>query len=78
MSDVIETDLTTDPPTVTERDFTPQEAAQREEDAKAQEAEKKAKAKADAVKKPDAPPPEAPQAAEQRSGDGETAGDAKK
>ena len=48
MSDVIETDLTTDPPTVTERDFTPQEAAQREEDAKAQEAEKKAKAKADA------------------------------
>lgn len=28
MADVIETDYTTDPPTVTERDFTPEELAQ--------------------------------------------------
>jgi hypothetical protein len=48
MSDVIETDLTTEPPTVTERDFTPEEAAQREADAKANAAAEKAKAKADA------------------------------
>jgi hypothetical protein len=48
MADVIETDLTTDPPTVTERDFTPEEAAQREADAKAQAAAEKAKAKAEA------------------------------
>lgn len=33
MADVIETDYTTDPPTVTERDFTPEELAQREADA---------------------------------------------
>lgn len=33
MADVIETDLTTDPPTVTERAFTPEELAQREKDA---------------------------------------------
>lgn len=32
MADVIETDYTTDPPTVTERDFTPEEIAQREAD----------------------------------------------
>jgi hypothetical protein len=32
MADVIETDLTTDPPTITERDFTPMELAQREAD----------------------------------------------
>lgn len=32
MADVIETDLTTDPPTITERDFTPEELAQREKD----------------------------------------------
>ena len=32
MADVIETDYTTDPPTVTERDFTPEELAQREAD----------------------------------------------
>ncbi len=32
MSDVIETDYTTDPPTITERDFTPEEVAQREAD----------------------------------------------
>jgi hypothetical protein len=48
MSDVIETDLTTEPPTVTERDFTPEEAAQREADAKANVAAEKAKAKAEA------------------------------
>ena len=35
MADVIETDLTTDPPTITERDFTPKELAQREADAAA-------------------------------------------
>jgi hypothetical protein len=28
MADIIETDYTTNPPTVTERDFTPEEAAQ--------------------------------------------------
>ena len=33
MADVIETDLTTDPPTITERPFTPEELAQREKDA---------------------------------------------
>ena len=48
MADVIETDYTTDPPTVTEREFTPEEAAQREADAKAYAAAEKAKAKADA------------------------------
>jgi hypothetical protein len=48
MADVIETDYTTDPPTVTERDFTPQEAAQIEADIKAQAAAEKAKAKAEA------------------------------
>ena len=48
MSDVIETDYTTDPPTVTERDITPEEAAQREADAKAQAAAEKANAKAEA------------------------------
>lgn len=35
MADVIETDYTTNPPTVTERDFTPEEIAQREADAQA-------------------------------------------
>jgi len=35
MADVIETDYTTNPPTVTERDFTPEEIAQREADVKA-------------------------------------------
>jgi hypothetical protein len=48
MSNVIETDLTTDPPTVTERDFTPEEAAQIEADAKAQAAADKAAAKVEA------------------------------
>ena len=32
MPDVIETDYTTNPPTITERDFTPEELAQREAD----------------------------------------------
>ena len=32
MADVIETDYTTDPPTVTSRDYTPEEAAQLEAD----------------------------------------------
>lgn len=35
MADVIETDYTTDPPTVTERAFTPEEKAQRKADADA-------------------------------------------
>ncbi len=48
MADVIETDYTTEPPTVTERDFTPEEAAQIEADAKAYAAAEKAKAKTDA------------------------------
>jgi hypothetical protein len=54
MADVIETDYTTDPPTITERDFTPEEIAQREADqlaAKQQTAaaEKQAKATAKAT-----------------------------
>jgi hypothetical protein len=48
MSDVTETDLSTEPPTVTERDFTPEEAAQRDKDAKSYAAAEKAKAKAEA------------------------------
>lgn len=32
MADVIETDYSTNPPTITERDFTPEELAQREAD----------------------------------------------
>ena len=48
MADVIETDYTTEPPTVTERDFTAEEAAQIEADAKANAAAEKAKAKAEA------------------------------
>jgi hypothetical protein len=35
MADVTETDLTTNPPTITERDFTPEEKAQRAADVKA-------------------------------------------
>lgn len=35
MADITETDYTTDPPTVTERDFTPEEVAQRAADAEA-------------------------------------------
>lgn len=38
MADVTETDYTTNPPTVTERDFTPEEVAQREADRAAYEA----------------------------------------
>lgn len=47
MADVIETDYTTDPPTVTERDFTPAEAEQVIKDAQdGQEAAAAAAAKA--------------------------------
>jgi hypothetical protein len=52
MADIIETDYTTNPPTVTERDFTPAEIAQREADAAdaAKAAQDKAdKAEADAA-----------------------------
>jgi hypothetical protein len=54
MSDVTETDYTTDPPTITERDFTPEELAQREADqalakAAAAAADKQAKATAKAT-----------------------------
>ena len=54
MSDVIETDYTTKPPTVTERDFTPEELAQLETDQAAAKqatatAEKEAKATAAAT-----------------------------
>ena len=52
MADVIETDYTTNPPTVTERDFTPEELAQREADRLAFEqaqAELAAKQEADRV-----------------------------
>ena len=57
MADVIETDLTTDPPTITERDFTPEEQAQREADiaaALAAEVEHAAVLAADAQAKTDA------------------------
>jgi hypothetical protein len=57
MADVIETDLTTDPPTITERDFTPEEQAQREADiaaALAAEAEHAAVLAAEAQAKTDA------------------------
>ena len=59
MADVIETDYTTDPPTVTERDFTPAEAeqimkdaqdAQRAADAEAAKAAADAKARDAAIK----------------------------
>ena len=52
MADVIETDYTTDPPTITERDFTPEELAQREADRLAFEqtqAELAAKQEADRI-----------------------------
>ena len=42
MSDVTETDYTTDPPTITERSFTPDEVAQRKTDAADAKASKKA------------------------------------
>lgn len=38
MADIVETDYTTDPPTVTERDFTPEELAQIEADRAAAQA----------------------------------------
>lgn len=44
MADIIETDYTTDPPTVTERDFTADELAQIETDRVAAEAAAEAKA----------------------------------
>lgn len=47
MADVTETDYTTDPPTVVERDFTEAEKAQAAADAKADKA--RAKAEADAA-----------------------------
>jgi len=46
MKDVTETDLTTDPPTITERSFTPDEVAQRKTDAA--DAKDQAKTKEDA------------------------------
>lgn len=46
MADVIETDYSTDPPTVTERDFTPEEVAQRAAD---QQAAAQSKARADLI-----------------------------
>lgn len=54
MSDVIETDYTTDPPTIIERNFTPEELAQREADLIAAKqaaaaAEKQAKTTAKAI-----------------------------
>jgi transaldolase len=45
MADIIETDYTTNPPTITEREFTPEEIAQREKDAA--DAAKAAQDKAD-------------------------------
>ena len=50
MADITITDYTTDPPTITERDFTPEELAQREADRIAfeqAEAERVAKTEAD-------------------------------
>lgn len=54
MSDVTETDYTTNPPTITERDFTPEELTQRQADQAATKAatvalEKQAKANATAT-----------------------------
>lgn len=49
MADVIETDYTTNPPTVTERDFTPEELAQIEADRAAAEAAAQAQADREAV-----------------------------
>lgn len=52
MADIVETDYTTNPPTVTERNFTPAEAAQIEADRVAAEkvaADKAAKESAEAI-----------------------------
>ena len=43
MSDITETDYTTEPPTITERSFTPDEVAQRKADAADAKAEAKTK-----------------------------------
>lgn len=50
MADVIETDLTTDPPTVTERAFTPEELAVRDADAAAHAAQQVAEQEAAAAR----------------------------
>ena len=50
MSDVIETDYTTDPPTITERDFTIEELEQREADRVAYEKAEKERAYAEAAR----------------------------
>ena len=50
MADVVETDYTTDPPTVTERDFTPQERVVREADAAANAARQAAEEQAAAAR----------------------------
>ena len=49
MADVIETDYTTNPPTVTSRDFTPEELAQLEADRAAAEAAAQAQADKEAA-----------------------------
>lgn len=51
MADIIETDYTTDPPTVTERDFTPDELSQIEADRAAAEAAAQAQADKEAADK---------------------------
>lgn len=51
MADVIETDYTTDPPTVTERDFTPEERAQRKADETAAQAAEQARLEAQSKRK---------------------------
>ena len=49
MADVIETDYSTDPPTVTERDFTPEELAQQVADLAAAQAAAQAQADKEAA-----------------------------
>ena len=51
MADVVETDYTTNPPTVTSRDYTPEELAQIEADRVAAETAAEAKAAKDAADK---------------------------
>lgn len=51
MADVFETDYTTNPPTVTERDFTPEELAQRTADLAAAQAAAQAEADKEAADK---------------------------
>ena len=50
MADVIETDYTTDPPTITERDFTIEELEQREADRVAYEKAEKDRVDAEAAR----------------------------